>query len=86
MNRTQYEAIHGSQIRQPCKACEHIRERQAKGRLLRKKKQAEIARARKAAVASGKVIEVWHRDDFTGWHYIDYKGRQGYTGCPEYSV
>ena len=86
MNRTQFEKIHGSQVRQPCKACQHRNERDHKVRQIKRQRRVELANVRKAAIASGKVIEVWRRDDFTGWHYIDYNGQQGYTGCPEYNV
>ena len=41
-----------------------------------KARQKEI----RDAIDSGKVIPVWGRDSFSGWHYIDYKGRTEITG------
>jgi len=80
MNRTQYEAIHGRKVKQTCPNCQFMHERRLQTNLARKVKQKAIADATKRAIAAGKVIPVFFRDEFTGWHYIDYKGRQELTG------
>lgn len=80
MNRTQYEAIHGRKKKEPCKLCQYREDRRIKRTLARKAQQKAFAEAFKRGVAAGKVIPVFFRDEFTGWHYIDYKGRQELTG------
>jgi len=68
MNRTQYEAIHGSQIAKPCKLCQ-VREARMKAiRLKRHRDRKDLAIAMEAGRQSGKVIELFERDELTGWH------------------
>jgi hypothetical protein len=80
MNRSQYEAIHGSQKREPCSLCNHRRNAQQKRREIRIAKAIERNNAINAAVKSGKLIQVWFQDEFTGWHYINYKNHNRMTG------
>ena len=69
MNRTQYEAIHGTQVKEPCKFCKA--DRVARGRVTVKRVKARKAwrLAKSAAIESGKVIQLFEQDEFTGWHY-----------------
>ena len=80
MNRTQYEKIHGKPEHKPCRNCELRNELRRRATLARHKKRKAFVSALARGVESGKVIQVWHLDEFTGWHYIDYKGQQGFTG------
>ena len=80
MNRTQYEKIHGKPTPNRCRRCEMKDELRRKATLARHKKRKAFVSALARGIESGKVIQVWHLDEFTGWHYIDYKGRQGLTG------
>lgn len=80
MNRTQYEKFHGRKKKEPCKLCQYRENRRIELLLIKKKKQKAKTDALNRAIKSGKVIPVWFQDEFTGWHYIDYKGRYEYTG------
>ena len=69
MNRTQYEAIHGTQVKEPCKFCKADYAARLKVRVKRHKERKAWRLAKSAAIESGKVIQLFERDVFTGWHY-----------------
>jgi hypothetical protein len=63
--------------------CPFCRSEHRRKMLLRKERHYRNKRyqaALKAAKESGKVVQVWKQDAFTGWHFIDYKGQQEITG------
>lgn len=83
MTRSEYEKLYGKPELTPCKRCEGMIDTQRRRRLAIHKRRKNREEAIKAAKKSGKLIQVWFRDDFTGWHYIDYKGKHALTGRGE---
>ena len=80
MTRSEFERLYGKPEIAPCKRCEGMISNQRRRQLARRRYQKTFADALTRGIESGKVIRVWDRDEFTGWHYIDYKGRCGLTG------
>jgi len=84
MNRTQYEKLHGSQVKQPCALCKARAERDRKVRRKRIDRQTDAMIAKAIGIKDGKVVELFDRDEFTGWHYrIGPNDSRHYTGCPK---
>lgn len=69
MNRTQWEAINGSPVKEPCKFCKADSATRLRLRVKHHKARKAISLAKSAAIESGKVIQLFERDEFTGWHY-----------------
>ena len=69
MNRTQWEAIHGSLVKEPCRFCRADNANRLKVRVKRHKDRKAFRLAKSAAIESGKVIQLFECDEFTGWHY-----------------
>ncbi len=69
MNRTQYEALHGTQVKEPCVMCKADSTRKSQIRRIRVKNNKAFRLAKSAAIESGKVIQLFECDEFTGWHY-----------------
>ena len=67
MNRTEYEAIHGTQVKpvKPCAVCKSRRD----VRMLKNKKNKIFQAAKKRGIESGKIIDLFSQDEITGWHY-----------------
>lgn len=80
MNRTQYEKLHPRKKKEPCKLCQYREDSRTRLLLAKRKKQKAFRDALNRAIENGKVISVFEVDDFTGWHYINYKGRYEFTG------
>lgn len=66
--------------RAECPYCRANHRRKQELRKIRHYENKRYTAALKAGIESGKVIKIWHRDPFTGWHYMDYKGYQKLTG------
>ena len=69
MNRAQWESIHGSQVKEPCKFCKADSDTRLRVRVKRNKERKALSLAKSAAIESGKVIQLFERDEYTGWHY-----------------
>ena len=67
MNRTEYEAIHGPQVK-PRKKCAMCKAR-GDVAVFRRKQRKALAAAKKRGIESGKVINLFAQDEMTGWHY-----------------
>jgi hypothetical protein len=68
MNRTQWEAIHGSQVKEPCKFCKFDHAARLKVQVRRHKDRKALRLAKSAAIESGKVVQLFEQDEFTGIH------------------
>jgi len=70
MNRTQYEAIHGSQVKiNSCPVCKTAKDIRSMVALKKHRARKNKLIAMNNAIAEGKVIVLYEKDEFTGLHY-----------------